>query len=86
MYLSAWEPECAGRLVMSWLKRRSTPAYALVMAGTVFLPILAAGAAAQWLWHGHLDLSTLAGAAVGCTLGTTVMAVWYRLNQQARER
>jgi NhaP-type Na+/H+ or K+/H+ antiporter len=73
------------RGVAHWQQeRRSTLAYALFTGGTVFLATMAVGAAAQWLWHRHLDLSTLVGAAVGCTLGVTIMAVWHRVNQQAR--
>lgn len=72
--------------INGWLNRRSTPTYALVIAGTVFPASLVAGGAVQWLWHSHLDLSTLTGATVGCTLAAMVMAVWHRSNQRARQR
>ena len=65
----------------SWLRRCSTWQFVLCYGGIVFLATLAAGAAVQWLWHGHLDSSSLLGSAIGCTLGVSVIALWHRVNQ-----
>jgi NhaP-type Na+/H+ or K+/H+ antiporter len=67
--------------VRNWLKRRPAWQFCLVVGGVVFLGAVVTGAAVQWLWHGHLDFSSLLGSATGATLGTLVIAVGYRVTQ-----
>jgi len=61
--------------VRNWLKRCPAWQFALVAGGLVFLLDLAAGTAVQWLWHGHLNFSSLFGSATGATIGITVIAL-----------
>jgi hypothetical protein len=80
----SWKSEftkgCA-KLMSRWLEQRSTWQYALCIGGITFLAGLAAAAIAQWIWHGHVDISSLLGTAIGCALGVTVVALWRRVNQ-----
>jgi NhaP-type Na+/H+ and K+/H+ antiporter len=64
-----------------WLRQCSAWQFVLCCGGTVFLASLAAGAAAQWMWRGHLDFSSLLGTAIGCTLGASIIALWHRVHQ-----
>jgi len=56
----------------SWLNRCSPWQCGLTLGGVTFVLVMVVGALVQWLWHGHLDLSTLLGAATGCALATVL--------------
>ena len=65
-----------------WLRRCPTWQFVLVCDGAMVLAVLIGVSAGQWLWHHHVDLSALLGAAVGSALGSTIMAIGYRQGQK----
>jgi uncharacterized membrane protein len=45
------------------------------------LAIIVGGAAAQWLWHGRLNLSYLLGSVAGALLVAPIAALGYRASK-----
>lgn len=61
-----------------WLRRCPVWQFVLAWDAVAVLGVLLGGILVQWLWRHHLDLSVLAGSAVGCALASTIVAIWYR--------
>ncbi len=65
----------------SWLDQRRAWHYALIAALAVGAAATAAAILAQWLLHGHLDLSAALGTAAGTMTGTFTVALGVRLTR-----
>ena len=65
----------------SWLNRCPAWQFVLTLGGLVFVAAVVAGGMVQLLWHGHLNLSVLLGAAAGSTLGSVLMGAAWRVSR-----
>ncbi len=65
-----------------WLRRCPAWQFVLVWDSVMVAGVLLGEVVAQWLWRHHFDLGILLGSAVGSAIGSTIIAVWYRQNQQ----
>jgi hypothetical protein len=64
-----------------WLDQRRAWQFALIAAFTVGAAATAAAILAQWLLHGHLNLSAALGTAAGTMTGTFTVALGVRLTR-----
>ena len=64
-----------------WLNQCSSWQFGFTLGGGTFVLAVVVGALVQWLWHDHLDLSTLLGAATGCALATVLFGAARQANR-----
>jgi hypothetical protein len=68
--------------VNHWLRHCPTWQFVAVPATATVCGVMLGEVLAQWLWRHHFDLSVPLGSAVGCALGSTIIAVWHRQYQR----
>jgi uncharacterized membrane protein YfcA len=67
--------------VTSWLRRCPTWQFVLIWAAVMALGCVVGGLVGALIKQ-HLDWSELVGLAAGGALGASLMAFWFRQNQQ----